>query len=163
MVQIFKEEGNELITTTPAVPIKRMDAKGEIVIKLNPTEAGAPVAIKAWFYPGSLYGHEFIYPDQQAREIAQRTKTLVLSGDVPDSDMQKATLHTYDATGGKQTWRGDEQTMNEWKEWTKNRTTTARVAEPGTGDTRESTAPMVRSRVAPGTISKTRLDGEPVN
>jgi hypothetical protein len=146
------------MTTTQAVPIKRMDAKGDVVLKLNPTAAGAPAAIKAWFYPGTLYGHEFVYPDQQAREIAQRTKTLVLSGDIPDSDMQKATLHTYDATGGKQAWRGDEQTMREWNEWTKNRTTTARVAAPGTSNTRESTAPMVRSQPAGMKVSVGNLE-----
>lgn len=150
LVQIFKEDGSQLIATTQAVPVKRMDAKGDVVLKLNPTEAGAPVAIKAWFYPGTLYGHEFVYPDRQAREIAQRTKTLVLSGDIPDSDMEKATLHTYDATGGKQAWRADEQTMKEWEQWTQDRTRTAsaRVAAPGTPETRESTAPMVRHQPA---------------
>jgi hypothetical protein len=163
MVQIFKEEGNQLIATTQAVPIKRMEAKGDVVLKLNPTEASAPVAIKAWFYPGSLYGHQFVYPDRQAREIAQRTKTLVLSGDIPDSDMQKGTLHTYDATGGKQPWRADEQTMKEWKEWTDQRaaSATARVAAPGTADTRESTAPMVRSQPAGMKVSVGDLEENP--
>ena len=150
IVQIFKEDGNELIATTQAVPIKRMDAKGDTVLKLNPTEAGAPAAIKAWFYPGTLYGHQFVYPDEQAREIAQRTKTLVLSGDIPDSDMGKATLHTYDAAGGKQAWRADQQTMKEWNQWTQDRKVAARasVAAPGTAETRESTAPMMRTQTA---------------
>ena len=149
MVQIFKGEGTELITTTHTVPIKRMEAKGDVVLKLNPTETGAPVAIKAWFYPGTLYGHEFVYPDQQARDIAQRTKTLVLSGDVPGGDMQKATLHTYDAKGEQKTWRGDERTIQEWQEWARGGSSAAaRVAAPGTPETRESTAPMVRSEPA---------------
>lgn len=163
MVQIFKEDGHQLIATTQAVPIKRMDAKGDVVLKLNPTEMGAPAAIKAWFYPGTLYGHEFVYPDRQAREIAQRTKTLVLSGDIPDSDMQKATLHTYDATGAKQAWRADEPTMKEWNEWTESRRTaaSARVAAPGTDDTRDSTAAMIRSQPAGMKVSVGDLEENP--
>jgi hypothetical protein len=154
MVQIFKtntdtEADRQLITTTQAVPVKRMDAKGDVVLKLNPTEAGAaaPAAIEAWFYPGSLYGHKFVYPEDQARDIAQRTKTLVLSGDVRGSDMQKATLHTYDASGNKQPWRVDAATMNEWTEWTKNNAAaSAQVQSPGTEQTRESTAPAMRAQ-----------------
>jgi hypothetical protein len=81
VVQVFNEDGTKLIATTHAVPAKRMDVSGDTMVKLNPTEAGAPIALKAWFYPGSRYGHEFVYSDQQARSIAQRTKTLVLSED----------------------------------------------------------------------------------
>ena len=155
IVQIFKDDGTELVATTQAVPIKRTDAKGETVLKLNPTETGAPAAIKAWFYPGTLYGHEFVYPEQQARDIAQRTKTVVLSGDVPDSDMSKATLHTYDATGAKGAWRADEETMKEWNQWTEARNVAARakVAAPGTAETRESTAPMMRAQMAGTEVS----------
>jgi hypothetical protein len=117
LVQIYSEDGMKLITTTQAVPMRRTDVTGDVVVKLNPTEAGAPIAIKAWFAPGSRYGHEFIYPEDQARQIAQRTKTLVLSTDVPGSDMEKGTLYNYDAEGRRSAWRGDDQTMKEWNEW----------------------------------------------
>jgi hypothetical protein len=147
MVQIFNEDQTKLITTAMSVPTKRTDPNGDVVVKLNPAEAGAPVAIKSWFYPGSLYGHEFIYPDDQAKQIAQRTKKLVLSGEAADSDMGTATLHTYDAEGRQADWHGDAQVIKEWQQWVKDggRTATARIASPGTAETRESTAPMVRS------------------
>lgn len=148
VVQIFDEGGTKLVATAQAVPTKRMDAKGDVVVKLNPTEAGAPVAIKAWFYPGSLYGHEFVYPDRQARDIAQRTKTLVLSTDVEGSDMEKGTLYTYSAEGRKEAWHGDDRMMREWEQWSREgrRAASARVAAPGTPETRESTAPMMRNQ-----------------
>jgi hypothetical protein len=147
MVQIFNEDQTKLMTTAMSVPTKRMDPSGDVVVKLNPTEAGAPAAIKAWFYPGSLYGHEFIYPDDQAKQIAQRTKQLVLSGEVGDSDMGKATLHTYDAEGRQAEWHGDARVIKEWQQWVNDggRTATARIATPGTPETRESTAPAVRA------------------
>jgi hypothetical protein len=162
VVQIFKD-GNQLIATTQAVPVKRLDATGDVVLKFNPTEAGAPAALKAWFYPGSLYGHQFVYPDAQAQEIAQRTKTLVLSGDIPDSDMEKATLHTYDAKGNKESWRADAQTIKEWDQWTQDRRRIAsvKVAEPGTAKTRESTAPIVRSQPTGMKVSIADLEENP--
>lgn len=90
-----------MVALTQAVPMKRLDAKGDVVVKFSPTDAGSPPAMKGWFYPGSLYGHEFIYPDGQAKEIAQRTKTIVLSVDVPGTDLEKGTLRTYDQSGSR--------------------------------------------------------------
>jgi hypothetical protein len=149
VVQIWNEDETKLITTTNAVPAKRMDVAGDVVLKVNPTEAGAsaPAAIKAWFYPGSSYGHEFVYPDHQARDIAQRTKTLVLSTDVPGSDMEKGTIYTYDATGQRGTWVRDDQMIREWNTWSEEgRRASARMARPGTTGKTESTVPIVRSQ-----------------
>ena len=110
--------------------------------KLNPTDAGdtATAAIKAWYYPGSRYGHEFIYPDDQARTIAQRTKTLVLSGDVADSDMGKGTLYTYDANGNRQEWRNSDQIVREWNQWSRRGAITSASVAADTSPNQESTA-----------------------
>ena len=145
LVQIMNEDETKLMATTQAIPTRRTDVKGDVVVKMNPTEAGAPVALKAWFYPGSAYGHEFVYPEEQARQIAQRTKTLVLSTDVPGTDTQKGTLHTYDAEGRRGEWKEDGVTMKEWNAWRQGRQATAKVAAPGTPETRAATAPAVRS------------------
>jgi hypothetical protein len=40
--------------------------------------AGKPVVFVKWFYPGRTTGHEFVYPRQQEKEIAQaRQETFV--------------------------------------------------------------------------------------
>ena len=145
-VQILTENGNNQITIANAVPMKRTDAKEDVVLKFNPTDEGAPPALKGWFYPGSLYGHEFIYPEAQARQIAERTKTLVLSIDVPGTDLEKGTLRTYSASATRADWRGDEATMKEWEEWRKNRVATAKVVSPpaASPEQKQATAPMVR-------------------
>jgi hypothetical protein len=115
-VRILSEDGSRQIALAHAVPFKRMEAKGDLVLKFEPTDAGSPPAIRAWFYPGSLYGHEFIYPEEQARKIAQRTKTIVLSMDA-SGDGQQGRLRTYDATGAGAEYRGDPLTLREWEEW----------------------------------------------
>jgi hypothetical protein len=146
-VQISTEDGAKVVALTQAVPTKRLDPKGDVVLKFNPTDAGSPPAIKAWFYPGSIYGHEFVYPEDQARQIAQRTKTLVLSTDVPGSDLEKGTLYTYDAAGSRADWKGDATTMREWEEWQKNHHATARTATAAptsSEERRQSSAPMVK-------------------
>jgi hypothetical protein len=163
VVQIFNEDGTKLITTTNAVPTKRMDPKGDVVLRLNPTESGPPAAIKAWFYPGSLYGHEFVYPEKQAREIAQRTKTLVLSADTEASDMEEGTFYTYDAEGRRQPWRADDTLMAEWQKWNEEgkRRGSAQVKAPGTPETRESTAPAMRTEPAGLAVSIADLESDP--
>ena len=50
--------------------MKRQDARGDLVLKFNPTEQGTPPAVAGWYYPGSIYGHHFVYPDAQAKVIA---------------------------------------------------------------------------------------------
>jgi hypothetical protein len=144
IVQVLTEDEARVVTTTNAVPTKRMDPKGDTVLKFNPTESGTP-AIKAWFYPGTVYGHEFVYPDEQARQIAQRTKTIVLSTEAPESDMQKGTLYTYDAEGRRGEWREDTARAREWDAWYRDQKAraTAGVAAPGTKSKQESTAPIV--------------------
>jgi hypothetical protein len=91
IVRIYTEDEQRLITMTQAVPTRRVEANDDIVVMFSPTEAGAPPAVKGWYYPGTRYGHEFIYPEEQARHIADRTRTLVLSGDIPDSASDRDT------------------------------------------------------------------------
>jgi LPXTG-motif cell wall-anchored protein len=40
---------------------------------------GTPEAVKAWFYPGQNYGHDFVYPKPKAVVLAKATKTPVPS------------------------------------------------------------------------------------
>ncbi len=40
-VQIFNEDESKLMATTETIPTKRRDARGNVVIKVNPTESGA--------------------------------------------------------------------------------------------------------------------------
>lgn len=164
IVEIFNEDETKLITTAMAIPARRTDANGDVVVKFNPTEAGAPIALQTWYYPGSLYGHQFIYSDEQARQIAKRTKTLVLSGDVTGSDMESGTLYTYDAEGRQAPWKADEQTMAEWRKWNdegRRAAAQAKVVAPGTEETRKSTAPMMRNEPQGTKVSISDLEENP--
>lgn len=115
-VRIFDKSDNSLVTQTMAVPVKRLDVRGDTMLSLNPTDWGTP-ALKAWYYPGSTYGHEFVYSEEQAKHIAERSKTIVLSIDLPDSDLEKGTLSVYHPTGSRTAWQSDPSTEREWQDW----------------------------------------------
>jgi LPXTG-motif cell wall-anchored protein len=49
------------------------------VITFDERPVGSPEAIKAWFYPGDNYGHEFVYPKAKAVTLAKTSKQPVPS------------------------------------------------------------------------------------
>jgi hypothetical protein len=149
-----------VVTTTIAVPTKRLEPKGDVVLKFNPTESGSAPALKAWFYPGTVYGHEFVYSDEQAKAIAQRTKTLVLSIDQAGTDAEKGVLYTYDANGVRSAWRGDDATMKEWDQWRQSRKTSA-AAGTDPGERREGTAPMMQGDFTATRVTLDEIEDNP--
>jgi hypothetical protein len=81
IVQVWNEQGTELIATLMAVPERRLEASGEALVSLATGEAGTKPALRAWFYPGERTGHRFVYPEEQARRIAERTQEEVLAAE----------------------------------------------------------------------------------
>ena len=71
IVQIFNETGQRLITTVLAIPDYRLTPRGHTVISFDERLTGTPEAIKEWFYPGDLYGQEFVY--RPGEELAAQT------------------------------------------------------------------------------------------
>ena len=158
IVRILTEDRSKVIATTHAVPTKRQDPKGDVVLRFDPTEPGTPPALRAWFYPGSLYGHEFVYPEEQARQIAERTKTVVLSIDQAGTDMEKGTLRTYSPTGERVEWHGDPQTMREWNESRESRR--AANDDASREERRAATAPVVQAAPQGMSVTVDQLEDE---
>lgn len=123
VISVLSKDEQQVLASVQAVPMKRTEVTNDIVVQFEPTEPGAAPALKGWFYPGRQYGHQFVYPEEQARHIAERAKTVVLSVDDPGSDLKKGTLHTMDASGARAEWHGDEGVSREWTEWSKTRST----------------------------------------
>lgn len=160
LVQVFTNDGQKVVASMMAVPIKRDMASEDVVVQFNPTDRGAPPAIKSWFYPGSQYGHELVYSDEQAREIAERTKTVVLSIDTPGTDIEKGVLRTYDPSGTRAAWRGDPETMREWEAWRQTRASAA-SAETTAAERRQATAPAVRGDFKAMRVALDDLESNP--
>jgi LPXTG-motif cell wall-anchored protein len=77
IVQIFNEDGTQLITTILAINDYRLQPKGDTVMKFNERPGDSPEALRAWFYPGDNFGQEFVYPKVRAIQLAQTEKIAV--------------------------------------------------------------------------------------
>jgi hypothetical protein len=79
VVQVWNENREHLLATIMTEPDYQLHATGHTVIRFEERPSSQPVALRAWFYPGDKYGHEFVYSESRAREIAKRSGTPVLS------------------------------------------------------------------------------------
>jgi hypothetical protein len=78
IVQVFNADESIIYATILAIPNYRLKPTDKTVITFNEGIEGRPEAIRAWFYPGTNWGEEFVYPKAKALEMATITKTPVL-------------------------------------------------------------------------------------
>ena len=92
IVQIFNADQTQLITTILAVSDYHMETPEKTIMSFDERASGQPEALRAWFYPGDNYGVEFVYPKQQATDLAQANNRPVLSvpDDVTDESLKSA-------------------------------------------------------------------------
>ncbi|HXE12357.1 MAG TPA: hypothetical protein VN633_09570 [Bryobacteraceae bacterium] len=79
IVEIWSAHETELDATVLAVPDERLHPTGKTVIKFAERRSDSPAALKAWFYPGDTYGLKFVYPHDEALELAKANKESVFS------------------------------------------------------------------------------------
>lgn len=80
IVEIYDADEKRLLDLVLAVSDERIrPTTGKNVIQFSERPAGDPVAIKAWFYPGSNYGEQFVYPHDRAVQLAKENNQPVYS------------------------------------------------------------------------------------
>jgi len=77
VVQFLSGDGSRNITTVMAVPNYRVNITDGSPFTYFQRSAGAPQALKDWFYVGNNFGIEFVYPKETAVRIAQASKQEV--------------------------------------------------------------------------------------
>ena len=77
IVRFFNDDESKVIATVLAVPNQKMQPSGETQLGWYETPAGEPPALRSWFYPGDTFGQQFVYPKEQARAIAGKTRRNV--------------------------------------------------------------------------------------
>jgi hypothetical protein len=70
IVEVTNLREDKVYSTILAINDYRINASSKTVMYFSERKAGAPMAIKAWFYPGDNYGQRFVYPKVQATQIA---------------------------------------------------------------------------------------------
>jgi hypothetical protein len=92
IVEIRDKTGERVISTLLTIPDYRLTPTGKTVILFRERAAGSPAALRAWFYPGENYGHEFAYPMREAKQIANANHENVpaVADNTSDSDLKGA-------------------------------------------------------------------------
>src|SRR5947209_15672786 len=88
IVQIFNQDETRVYTTILAIPNYRLRATDKTVMTFKERAQGEPEAIRAWFYPGSQSGEEFVYPKSKAIEFAKISNEPVLYTPVAVADVE---------------------------------------------------------------------------
>src|SRR5580765_3931712 len=79
VVRISEKEGGKIHGIFLSIPDQKLEPSDKPIVMFREAPAGAPEAVKAWFYPGETTGYEFVYPHDQALKIAKAMHTSVLT------------------------------------------------------------------------------------
>jgi LPXTG-motif cell wall-anchored protein len=79
VIQVFNKDETHLYGNFIAIPDYAAKPVNKPIITFEERAAGAPEAVKAWFYPGEEYGHDFVYPEARAVALAKASNSPVPS------------------------------------------------------------------------------------
>jgi hypothetical protein len=79
VVQVFSKDEKHLYGTFLSIPDQRLRPTGKPIITFDERTADSPEAVRAWFYPGDDFGHQFVYPKEKAVALAKANNTPVAS------------------------------------------------------------------------------------
>jgi len=79
IIEVKRADSGELLRTVLSIPNKRLTNVQGAEFRFYETAPDTPPALRAWFYPGREYGHEFVYPESRALELARETHRNVPS------------------------------------------------------------------------------------
>jgi len=81
VVQIYNSDRTQLLTMFMAINAERTQPTDKTEFTFIETRPEYPLPMKTWFYPGRVTGLEFVYPKDQATEIARHSKESVLAAE----------------------------------------------------------------------------------
>jgi len=99
VVQVLNSDETKMLTEFIALADYRLEPSGKTVFTFIETEPGCPTPIKEWFYPGRLSGLEFVYPKEQALEIARHAREPVLAAESNVHDLSTVTVEAISPLG----------------------------------------------------------------
>ena len=83
VVRVYNKRKDHLYGMFLTIPDHRLTRTNKPVLEFAERPVGSPEAIYAWFYPEDKTGHEFVYPESEARRLAEANNRPVAS--MPDS------------------------------------------------------------------------------
>jgi len=94
IVEIKSDDGKKLYAMIFATRAARINRTDKTVLTFYEMPAGAPPALRQWYWPGDYDGQEFLYPHSEATKIDQATNQTVPEA----SDQEYAKLNNSNAS-----------------------------------------------------------------
>jgi hypothetical protein len=88
VVQVLSLDRKTVYSSFFTLPDSRLAPPNDTIVTFHEPPAGAPGAIKTWFYPGEATGFEFVYPKEQAMRIASATRSRSFDSKSSNADAQ---------------------------------------------------------------------------
>jgi hypothetical protein len=79
IVQVFDKDESHLLATILAIPDYRDTVTDKPIVNFEERPSDTPPAVKALYFPGDVFGLQFVYPHDRAVQLATRTRQNVLS------------------------------------------------------------------------------------
>jgi len=79
VVQVLTDDEKHMLTQFLAINSERLEPVDKTTFTFIETQPGYPKPIREWFYPGRNIGLEFVYPKEQALEIAKHALQPILT------------------------------------------------------------------------------------
>jgi hypothetical protein len=154
VVRISDKEGGKIQGIFLSIPDQKLEPSDKPIVMFRETPAGAPEAVKAWFYPGETTGYEFVYPHDQALKIAKATHTSVLTakGEVTGTTLASDTTHIDE---NDRVLSADEQLKDSAKRAATSTSTTSTTTTTASTTTAAAPAPVPVTPPATTTTSTT--------
>jgi hypothetical protein len=108
VVMVRDKAGTKVYSMFMTIPDQRSQAPDGNVVMFAERAAGAPLAIKSWFYPGDSSGEEFVYPKSQAVKIAKANHQTVLANSDENTGANMTVQEKLDAAKSSTIARVDE-------------------------------------------------------
>jgi len=99
VISVLSADGKKPLAMLHTISNQRTEAPREPEVRFMETPANMAPAIKSWWYPGSSTGYEFIYPRQQALQLARATSQPVLTTSTETKDFETADLSRISGSG----------------------------------------------------------------
>jgi hypothetical protein len=99
VISVLSADGKTPLAMLHTIPSQLPQAPRDAEVRFMETPANMPPAVKTWWYPGKSIGYEFIYPRQQALQLAKVNSEPVLTTAADTKDFETADLSRISGSG----------------------------------------------------------------
>ncbi len=92
VINVLSGDGKRSLAMLHTIPNQATRAPKDAEIRFMETSARVPPPVKTWWYAGKAIGYEFIYPRQQALQLAKATSEPILTTARETTDIAGADL-----------------------------------------------------------------------